>query len=140
MEKNTQAFSFFQDIFTQFNSLKIPIIPNVEKYYANITKDKTSYSQLISDIKTLKIPNDVVSFDIILVIKYKVPTQTFGSKNGIAYLKFYLDGIKTINNNWCMSIKKSSSILNILFSINKDGQIQYSSDFDFELKYDTRYI
>jgi hypothetical protein len=113
-----------------------------ENYSANIIRSKTTYSKNINDIKSLKVRSDKWSFDIILVVKLKIDKTPYLSLNNMKiYQKFHLDGIHR-DDGWFLTVSKLSHPNNhdISFNITKDGQIQYSSEYDFEIKYNITYI
>ena len=116
------------------------------RYSANIIRSKGIYTKSVNDIDTLKVPGNAWSFDIRLVVKMS-PSSTvsfpFSTQTKNTYLKFTLDGTRTYGETgWDMTVTRLNEPYNdrITFSITKDGHIQYSSEQDFELKYNTVYI
>jgi hypothetical protein len=138
-KENNNFLNFFSFMWPTTSGLSIPTF--LTKYKANIIKSKDSYSQHLSNLTCLKIPNTAWSFDIYITVKVEeIKSYAFlynNNDSNIYYTKYHLQGVKTNDNKWHMVTNKLNCKYYdpVSFSITKEGQIQYASEKDFEIRY-----
>lgn len=126
--------NFFNNLFHQ--KIKHNTIDLIyQKYNSNVTKSIDKYEKNLNDIMGLKIPETCWGADIHMIIKIK--NKSYISTISEYFVKCHIECTRSHsnnNNNWNINITSNKHSF-VYFSITKDGQIQYSSEDDFEIKY-----